>query len=166
MSNKKKLFFIIGLFGPLVLLSYALSAWYNTGSNDKLWGNIPESLISVYFLFMILATTSFFVFTPFILKLDDKRIGQFLGPYFLIIFPSILWMPLTVAYLNAESSMLWIIIRIVLFTVGIGSLILTWRIITSSVKRNAFYYAAIVSSILFLIQTLILDGLIWPYYFH
>jgi hypothetical protein len=64
------------------------------------------------------------------------------------------------------TPLLWIIIRLVLFTVGFSSVALLASFFTSNFDHsNWLYFASIIGLIFFCIQTMLLDALIWPYYY-
>jgi ABC-type multidrug transport system permease subunit len=83
-----------------------------------------------------------------------------------IIIPSAIWIYLTFAMIENPNPLLWITIRLVLFTVGFSSVALLASFFTSNFDRSSWlYFASIISLIFFCIQTMLLDALIWPYYY-
>ena len=165
MSNKVKLILTIVILGPGVLLSYYIAALNNPAGVDALWGGIPENLKVYYPIGMLIATIGFFPFTYLaVFKSEDH--GRYILPYLLILIPSIAWMPLTVNYISYPSELVWMIIRIVLILVPIGAILLLSRMRKEHQgKPSGLLTAATIGLYGFIGHTLILDGIIWPYYF-
>ena len=73
---------------------------------------------------------------------------------------------MTFEMLINPSTSLWIMIRIILCIVGLSSTGLMLIFLFSNInKASPMYFMAIVGLIPFWIQTMILDAIIWPYYF-
>jgi hypothetical protein len=165
MSGKTILLLIILILGPGVLVSYYIAGQSNPFGMDALWGNIPEKLKLVYPIGMLIATTGFFPFTYFCLFKSEQPAKYILG-YLLILIPSILWLPLTVEYLKEPNSMTWIIIRVVLFAVAIGALLIYRQIAKErNVDSQTLLKWSKIGLMGFIFHTLVLDGLVWPYFF-
>lgn len=165
MSDRKKLRALISILGPCVLLSYYVAAQFNTQGIDALWGNIPENIKIYYPIGMLLATIGFFPFT-YLTVFKSSHPKQYILPYVLILIPSIAWMPLTVSYINDPNEMVWIIIRVVLILVAVGAILIYIRMKKEfNSKKPKTYLFALIGVIGFIAHTLILDGLLWPYYF-
>ena len=82
---------------------------------------------------MALATVGYFAFTFFLLfRADPGRVriaqrfgyGLFSWLYMMILAPSALWLPLTSAMVQQPDGFLWLAVRLVLLTVGFGSVAL------------------------------------------
>ena len=163
------------LGGIAVLGSYVLGIASHPGTSSQVWGGVPESIRPLYTVNMFLAAAGYFAFSYFVFfRLDPDRtrlpgghgFRAFHVFYGLILIPSALWMPLTFAMLDAPSAPLWAAIRFVLLSVGIGSLgiiaaVATARPAEAPVARGL----AVVGAIPFVLQTALLDALIWPAYF-
>ena len=177
MVNKQLiLFYLINGFGGLCVLgSYAHGLITNPSVRSDLWGSIPDSLRPYYTIFMFLAAGGYFFFTGYILlyvSLDSVKLFGRYGFWAInilyagIIFPSAIWIYLTIAMIENPTPFLWIFIRLVLFTVGFSSVALLTSFLTSNFDRSSWLYlASIISLIFFSIQTMLLDALIWPYYY-
>lgn len=165
MSERNKLIATITILGPCVLLSYYIAAQYNTKGIDALWGNIPDHIKVYYPIGMIVATIGFFPFT-YLSVFKSTNPKQYLLPYLLILIPSILWMPLTVTYINNPNESIWLLIRIVLFLVAIGAILHFMKMKNDfHLQKSSIYIFALIGIIGFIGHTLFLDGLLWPYYF-
>jgi hypothetical protein len=71
-------------------------------------------------------------------------------------------MPLTNLYVSNPVIVYWILIRAVLFTVGLASMALALAVYkTSPAARGISRFAAIGGSIYFTFHTLILDAIVW-----
>jgi hypothetical protein len=170
-SNKLLLIFIILLGGAAVLGSYVHGFLTHPDFADVLWGGIPENVRQLYTINMLLAAIGYFAFTFFILfrlNPSDTRVfgrfgyGIFNALYAAILIPSALWMPLTVlAIEQANFGLVWMV-RLVLVVGGLASLGLFFALICVEPRHPTWAYRlAIVGSVFFCIQTVILDALVW-----
>ena len=165
MSDRNKLISIIAILGPCVLLSYYIAAQYNTKGIVALWGNIPEHIKIYYPIGMLIATIGFFPFTYLtVFKSADPK--RYILPYVFILVPSIMWMPLTVSYINNPNELLWLVIRLVLILVAVGAILIYMRMKKEfKGQQSSIYLFALIGVLGFIGHTLLLDGLLWPYYF-
>jgi len=163
------------IFGSAVILSYIWGVLTYPDSVSKLWGNVPDSLIPMYTSWMFVAALGYFAFMYFILiscDADETRVARKLSYsiYYwiilLILIPSAIWMPLTFKMIITPSAVLWISIRVVLTAVAVGSISLIVAIIkTDPIKSKWSHRFAILGAVGFSIQTVLLDALIWTYFF-
>jgi hypothetical protein len=161
--------------GAAVLGSYALGLATHPETGAQLWGDVPQAMKSFYIIWMFVATAGYFGFASFLLfRLDHARArigGRIDSRLFslllaAILAPSAVWMPLTFEMLERPSDGLWLTIRLVLWTVGLASLGLVVALFSLRPRRPASAYRiAVVGSIVFTVQTLVLDALIWPAHF-
>jgi hypothetical protein len=138
------------------------------------WGGVPDGLRSLYTVNMFLAAAGYFAFTFFLMyRLKPTTggssrfgLGTFNALYALILIPSALWMPLTLAMLESPSDGLWWAIRLTLAAVGIGSLgLLVGLVAVRPSPPSLAHKLAVLGSLAFCFQTAILDALVWPAYF-
>jgi hypothetical protein len=167
---------IINVLGGIAVLgSYAYGINTHPDAGKILWGNVPLQLKTFYNISMLSAAAGYFLFTYFIMFSlnpgDVKIAGRlsynfFLWIYAVILIFSAFWMPLTF-YMNDNPSMfIWILIRIVLLTVGFGSLFLFAALIYVEPQMQLWpHRAALVGAAAFCLQTAILDALVWTYYY-
>ena len=177
MHPKKWLMLVInGLGGAAVLGSYALGFLTHPEASQVLWGGVPASIRSIYTADMLLAAVGYFAFIYFILfRLNPVKtrvagrfgFGMFNFLFAGILFPSALWMPLTfLAVERASLALLWAV-RIVLWVIGAASLALFYAILKVEPRRPLWAQrVALVGSIAFCIQTVLLDGIVWSYFFR
>jgi hypothetical protein len=142
---------------------------------SELWGAVPDHIQPYYTICMFLAAIGYFFFTGYIIKYVSFDTTQIFGCYnFTIInllyagflIPSALWISMTFAMISNPSILLWIGIRIILFTVGFSSIGLFLAFFFSNFEKSSWlFYAGIAGLIPFSIQTMILDAIVWPYYF-
>ncbi|MBN1856997.1 MAG: hypothetical protein JW846_08605 [Dehalococcoidia bacterium] len=161
--------------GLAVLASYVIGYISYPRIITDLWGGVPLSLRSMYYVSMLLAAVGFFPFTWYILfRLEPSstmianryHYGFFIVVYAIVLFASSAWMPLSVLMLTRPSAMVWLSVRSVLGAVGLASIALLWALLNVNVKQPAcLYRLAVVGCLLFCFQTVILDGLLWPVYF-
>ena len=75
-------------------------------------------------------------------------------------------MPLTFRMIEQPDGILWLGIRLVLATVGLGSLGMIAALLRLTPRGGTvFHWAAVIGSIAFAIQTALLDALVWPAFF-
>ena len=155
--------------------SYAYGLLKNTELRSELWGAVPDHIQPYYTICMFLAAIGYFFFTGYILQYVSFDTTQIFGCYnFTIInllyagflIPSALWISMTFAMIGNPSVLLWIGIRTILFTVGFSSIGLFLAFFFSNFEKSSWlFYAGIAGLIPFSIQTMVLDAIIWPYYF-
>ena len=177
--NREKLVLIwINLLGGAAVLgSYVYELWNHPSVGAGLWGRVPLRLQPAYTGSMLAAAVGYFLFTFFILfRLAPRptQVSLFSALYVLILAPSALWMPLTVRMLEQPSPLLWVVIRMVLALVGLGSVGLLAALMRSTASlavairsqpRPWAYGLAIVGCLAFCVQTVLLDAIVWTAYF-
>ena len=158
-----------------MLGSYAHGLLTEVALRQKLWGGVPETWRPLYTVNMFLAAGGYFFFTAHFLMralpsgaLFFNRLGFewiiFLYATFLI--SSALWMPLTFSMMKVPSDGTWFAIRSVLTVTGIASVTLLVSLFESNAERGDWlFWAAVAGLTPFIIQTAILDAVIWPRYF-
>lgn len=158
--------------GLLVLGSYVFGFVARPDAMGALWGGVPETLRPLYTANMFLAAGGYFLFTHyFVFRLSaDTTVAGVAATrlvtalYLLVLIPSALWLPVTVAIVDQPSVWLWLLIRLDLALVGVASLgLLVSAVIARPRARGRT--AAIVGTIPFSVQTALLDATIWPIYF-
>ena len=169
-TTKRYIFYAINIIGGIsVLYSYAHGLSTHIELRENLWGDIPLFIRPYYTLNMILAAIGYFFFTNYILKKivvnNHKHLNLINILYAGIIVPSAIWMPMTFEILKNPTDLLWLGIQIVLFIVGLSTTVLILFFFSKIRQNNWHFYIGILGLIPFWIQTMILDALIWPYYF-
>ena len=154
-----------------VVLSYAYVLALDPVTQAGPWGGVPVSLLPIYVSSMVLATAGFFAFTYYLLfRADPDRIrvaarfgyGLFPGLYVTILVPSATWLPLTSAMVQQPSALLWLVIRLVLGLVGLGSGGLLLSLLCLRPRQPAgVYWLAVAGCMAFCLQTVVLDLLVW-----
>jgi hypothetical protein len=172
---RRSLLWLNGVGGMAVLGSYAYGFASNPLTRSELWGGVPLALQPLYTVSMLLAAIGYFAFSAFVfLRLDPEgaRIGgrfgfgAFHALYALILLPSALWLPLTFQMLESPSRVLWVVIRVTLGLVALGSLGLVAALASASPhSAPGSRRLAIAGAIAFSFQTALLDALVWPAYF-
>jgi hypothetical protein len=163
--------------GILVLGSYAHGLITHPANRDAIWGGVPETIKPFYTANMLLAAAGYLAFTYFVLfrlSPDNGQLDNLSGYkvfyilYALILFFSALWMPLTYLALGHPGSGLYLwAVRIILAIVGLASLALLGVLLSLHSSESApVYWLAIAGSVLFCIQTAVLDGIVWPIFFR
>jgi len=177
MHPMKWLMLFINIFGGIAVLgSYLQGILTHPRAAETLWGGVPQSIRPFYTAGMFLAAAGYFAFTYFILfRLDSKQariyhgfgFGVFNTLYTAILFPSALWMPLTFLAVEQSSLGLQWIVRFVLAIVGLASLVLLFSLLKVEPRKPLWAHRlAIVGSVAFCIQTVLLDAIVWVAYFQ
>lgn len=158
--------------GICVLSSYVYGLGTTWARDGSLWGGVPADWQPAYTVSMFAAAAGYFPFTWFFLRgVNPERVrfaaglgyGAVTAFYVLVLFPSSLWLPLTIRMLESPNAPLWLLIRLVLMLVAVGSLGLalaaaTARPVSSPLTRGL----ALVGLALFCLQTVVLDAIVWP----
>jgi hypothetical protein len=158
--------------GVAVLGSYWLGATTHASPGEALWGGVPSSLQPVYQASMLAAAAGYLFFTWFLVFRVDPASVRLPGGgyvtfdvlYVAILLPSALWMSLTFAWLEHPSTLRWILLRAVLFTVGFSAVAMTAAIATLKPRGRAWALGVCGSGV-FAFHTLALDGIVWPILF-
>lgn len=170
-KNKWWMLIINILGGAAVLGSYVWGFQTYPGAGDVLWGGVPENIRPFYTANMFVAAAGYFAFvsfTLFRLSPTDTRVfdrfgfGLFNFIYAAILIPSALWMPLSLlAVEQGSSAMVWLV-RLVLAVVGLASLGLFFSLLKVKPAHPRWAQTlAVIGSIAFCVQTVLLDAIIW-----
>jgi len=172
LKGKKLLLLIIVLVGGILVLgSYVWGFQSRPEAGNVLWGGVPESIQPYYTLGMVAGALGYFFYTYFLLfALDEStaRVGTRWGYgifpwlYLIILIPSALWLPLS--YLATDQAgTFWVwLVRFDLLLVALGSigLLIALLNVNPKVPRLA-HQLAVAGIILFSLQTVLLDAVIW-----
>lgn len=169
--QKRTLAWVVLLGGTCVLVSYAYSWAVAPASLAGFWGGVPVGIRPAYSVAMLLAAAGFFAYSYFLLFCVDPasariagRFGYSLFPllYLMILVPSALWTPLTLALLDQGSAHLWLSIRLVLYLVAAGSIGLLVALLVLQPRQSSWAYRlAVAGSVAFCFQTALLDAGVW-----
>lgn len=173
MDEQKTWFLVINALGGLaVIASYVAGLVSHPNTEELLWGRITPALKPLYLVSMPLAMAGYLLVLHFIFfNLDAGTVHIWGYDGFLvldIIFIVMLvfsafWMPLTYKLIETQSSGWWVSIRLVLFAVGLASLVLLCSLLVIDQKEPATgYWLAVAGAGVFFIQTGILDAFVWP----
>jgi hypothetical protein len=177
MHPQKQVMVLVNILGGAAVLgSYAQGLLSHPAASAALWGGVPQGIRPFYTAGMLVAALSYFAFTYFLLfrlNPDETRMGKqlgfgvFNGLYATILVPSALWMPLTFAMAAQPGDGLWWAIRLVLGIVGLGSLGLLGSLLSVEPRQPAWAYRlAVIGSIGFCLQTVVLDALVWTSFYQ
>lgn len=176
MHAQKRLFLIINILGGIAVLgSYILGFIASSEAGTILWGGVPQGLRPIYTFNMFLAAAGYLLFSIFILSLDPDKTrikDRFSFRVFNIIFAvilffSALWMPLTLVAIEKSSLASTWLVRIDLAAVALGSLGLFAALLTVQPRRPSWLHRmAVIGCIFFCLQTVVLDAIVWVFYFH
>ena len=179
MIQKIVLVLINLVFGSMVLLSYRYGVNKVVGMGKDpsklLWGGVPDVLQPIIVVFMFIGAVGYFLFTYnflFNVSTDKVFLGRFSYSslhmlYLLVFIPSMVWIGLTIDYVDSQRSMFdWMVIVLVLFTVAGSSILLLLFTIDLKVESGGMYLAYVFGAALFTFHTLFLDALLWTTFFH
>ncbi|MGD9143184.1 MAG: hypothetical protein PVG61_04990 [Dehalococcoidia bacterium] len=156
--------------GTAVIGSYIYGLNAQSGGASVLWGGVAENIRPVYFVSMIISALGYFAFLYYILfRLSPSEVSiastfgfsLFFAIFILILLPSALWMPLTNLYVGAPATGTWVMVRIILALVGIGSIALVWALLSLPAREGIAYWLAVAGSGYFAFHTAILDAVVW-----
>ena len=177
MPAKKLLLLFINISGGIAVLgSYAQGVLTHPGAGQILWGGLPLGIRPFYTASMFLATAGYFAFTYLILfrlHPNDTLVANRFGfgvfnlLYAAILIPSALWMPFTFLAVEGSSQALLWVVRMVLAAVAAASLGLLFALIKVNPRPTRWAYRmAIVGSLFFCFQTVVLDAILWVLFFR
>jgi hypothetical protein len=176
MHPEKRLFVLINIFGGIAVLgSYVLGFLARADAGTILWGGVPQSLRPFYTINMFLAAAGYFAFSIFILSLNPEKtkvfrrsgFGMFNTLFAAILISSALWMPLTLLAVEQATPLWSWLVTIDLALVALASLGLLFALLTVQPRQSAWLHRfAVLGSIFFCIQTVILDAIVWVSYFQ
>ncbi len=171
MATQQIILLVINIIGGAAVIgSYIFGLNVQSGGASVLWGGVPANIRPVYTVSMILSALGYFAFLYYILfRLNPSEVtiantfgfSLFFAIFILILLPSALWMPLTNFYVNTPSTGTWVIVRIILALVGIGSIALVWALLYLQAREGVAYWLAVAGSGYFAFHTAILDAVIW-----
>jgi hypothetical protein len=175
MAVQQIILLIINVIGGIAVIgSYIYGLNAQSGGASVLWGGVPANIRPVYTVSMILSAIGYFAFIYFILfRLDPDEVSIagtfgfsiFFSIFILILLPSALWMPLTNFYVGTPSTGTWVIVRIILALVGIGSIALVLALLGLQTREGVAYWLAVAGSGYFAFHTAILDAIVWAHLF-
>lgn len=161
--------------GIAVLASYVQGYLSHPEVRWEIWGGIPIEMRPVYTVSMVLAALGYFPMTTFFLLRVDPGTFRVAGrfgfslitlSYVVVMAGSAAWMPLTYAMIGSPTAGLWVIVRIVLVAVAAGSLGLLFALLAGTEKTPKHWHRlAVLGCVFFCWQTMVLDALIWTYYY-
>ena len=177
MPTAKKIFLGINLLGGLsVLSSYIFCFILYPTRSESLWGTASDPVITFFVISIFFAASGYIWFTFFLLKgnkLDAVRVGTISGAkiinllYLVVLVCSTIWMPASISFSIAENIFAELIIRFILWMVGLASLgilIYIYKININDGKSGFLSHMfALLGAMVFMIHTLILDAVIWPF---
>jgi hypothetical protein len=136
-----------------------------------LWGGVPENIRPFYTANMFVAAAGYFAFvffTLFRLSPTEARVfgrfgfGLFNFIYAAILLPSALWMPLSLLAVETASPALVWVVRLVLAVVALASLgLFISLLVVKPAQPRWAQTLAVIGSIAFCVQTVLLDAIIW-----
>ncbi|MBN1189508.1 MAG: hypothetical protein JXA46_07140 [Dehalococcoidales bacterium] len=156
--------------GAAVIGSYIYGLSGQGGGANVLWGGVPTGIRPVYTVSMIISALGYFAFLYFLLfRLAPEGLviggnfgyGIFFGIFLLILLPSALWMPLTNFYVGDPAAGTWFMVRTVLALVALGSVFLTWALLSLPLREGVAYWLAVAGAGYFIFHTGVLDAIIW-----
>lgn len=162
----------LNVVGGLAVLGSYLLTFARPDAGAVLWGGVPESWKGFYTTNMFLAAAGYFPFTWVLAVRADPASARFAGRfgygalfplYALVLVGSALWLPLTYAWADAPSTFAWLLVRVDLALVALGSLGLLACVLTVTPRPPLWLHVlALVGCLAFNVQTVVLDATLWP----
>ena len=165
-------FLVVNLVGGVaVLLSYALMLMWYPEHRESLWGGVGGGLRKLFVLSMLIAAVGYLTFLYLVTSKGVAGVSN--GEGLLVTYaPSVLcgifltasttWMPLTVAYLNTESELLWILAVTSLWITVVSLLAMAFVIFRSDAGMDyGNRYIALSGLIYISFHCLVLDAIVW-----
>jgi hypothetical protein len=171
MNFPKTYFYIISILGILLLYSYYFLIKLKKSNANNLWNRIKQNgdLMGYYYISMILATIGFIIMMIYLLVSDsfsEEDIRHIFLSLLAIVVVSMLWMPLSLYYINHQASWLKYIIVIVLLIISYSAYCLLSRLYGINEKKyKTIRILSIIGMTVFFLHTFILDSITWPTYF-
>ncbi len=165
--NNNQIFFllVIVLFGIPVILSYIFGI-RRIKKVELLWGGMPKKIQKILTISMLAATVSFLTFSTYIFILNGGNVDLIFIDiiYAVLLGSAALWLPLMIEVIELKKKIYWILTRISLVIVGMCSILLLSIMIFSN-RTGLLFVLSIISLVIFSIHTVILDAIVWPYFF-
>lgn len=157
-----------GVLGLLLLASYVYFVMENKKIVNKLWGNI-KGIKRNLTISSIVITTLFYLFTIYYISfktsaLDQEKIKNIVMYQAILILASMLWMPLSIKYLNKQEELTKVGIILILFVVAMCALAIFYNIFKLN-DSGKFKNLALLGAGLLFLHTFLLDFLDWNYNF-
>jgi hypothetical protein len=177
MSRTRLLLLLINVVGGIAVLgSYALGIATHPDPVQALWGQFPEAWRPLSTVSMLLAAAGYLTFGPYLLFRIDPATTRLAGglafgwlvlPFLLILGPSALWMSLTFRFAASGAAFDWMMVRVALALVGLGSLLLLWMLAGVRPRVHPRHWAlSVAGAAAFLFQTGVLDALVWAGFYR
>lgn len=158
------------ILGSILIYSYYYLASKNEGAVEKLWGNIKGNVRNLYKISILLAGIGYIYmlyFLVFKVKNNRELLNKILIFQVILIVISMLWMPITINYIQNKNAYLKSLIILIVFIVGIaalGNAINIYKLDIPSKNRTEKILALTGAGYLFF-QTFVMDFLSWTYNF-
>lgn len=166
--SSRTIFYVLNIVGGLAVLgSYAWGIGLYPELREAFWGGVPESLRGLYTMNMFFAAAGYIAtFAFFLSHRHRSQFGELYWCYLLVLLPSALWLPLTVAVLQHPSELLWRFIRVDLLAVALGAVLMLKHVLKTENSSKIARGLTAFGLLFFILQTLVLDGFVWPAYFE
>lgn len=171
MSSSTLFLFINLVGGSAVLGSYIAGLYFYPDTRSSLWGSLGETSQKTFVISMVIAAIGYVIF---ILFMGFTKDGNQFSQYFiwglfspglvcaLFLIFSAIWMPATIAYINTNNIIWWVITVGVLWISAFWVLTLLIGIILSGLDRSTpFTLLAILGLGYVVFHCLILDAIVW-----
>ena len=174
MMSPRNTFAIVQVLGGVAVLGSYAHSFANHADPAVLWGTIPPEVIPPYTACMPFAAMGYLVSAWYLWRVVDPRevqlgglgYGAFIGAFAVLTLASALWMPLSLAAVDAQAPWLWTWIQVDLAATGGASLFILaglWQL--KGMGSDRAWRMALVGWLLLCWQTVVLDCLVWPQFF-
>ena len=174
MKTSKLGLLIINLVGGAgVIGSYIWGFLSNPGGVEAFWGGVPAVIRTAITVNMLLAAAGYLViFLILLLRVPSTTtVGTlpfwtFHVIYLVILIASALWMPLTQAVIQNYTPLVWFSVLLVLALTALAGILLLIALLSLRPKLpTRWRIPVILSSAFFILQTAVLDAILWTSFF-
>jgi hypothetical protein len=174
MQKQKIILLLINLIGgTAVIAGYVLGLRAHPGQTGALWGGVPTGIRPFYAVNMLFAAAGYLaIFFILLLRVDSSAvIGKlpfwiFNLLYLFILIPSALWMSLTFSVAYGYTLGRWLAVVTVLALTGLASIGLLASVIALHPRLpSGLYWITVAGGIFLVLQTAVLDGIVWTAYY-
>ena len=158
------------ILGTLLLFSYFyIGSQQKKGTVEKLWGNIKGTSRTLTIMSIFIAGI---LYLPIIYYLGFKTDGankellkQILKYQAIFIIVSMIWMPLSISYLENKNILTKFGIIMTLFVVAMSVLMFSYKIFKLDTPLNNLKIMALVGCAYLFFHTFFMDFIVWNYNF-
>jgi hypothetical protein len=168
MEFNRSYLLILVILGIILLYSY-----YYYFTNDKrsisLWGRIKGNLLNIYYFSMLAAALGFLLLFYYLIigkSFSQSDNTKLIITLFIMLVLSMLWMPLSLKYLDKKEDIYKYLVLLVLLLVSISIIYLLYTLYNVKEYKNILTKnIAFIGMIYYFIHAFFFDFILWSYNF-